>query len=166
MLQLQGQSPAPAKSQWHASTLLTWGRPGESAESTERDQLAGERNVRECADSLVATDHTGAQQHIHTADYWLHIYTPMWPVFAHSRRLQSYDCHVTCVDEFGFALCLCTLVQTGRVHFSSRSAQVGFLLPHFVLLSLTQLCLFLKQNTDDCISVLVHTMCCYNLLDL
>lgn len=51
------------------------GPTGASAESTEKDQLAVERNVRE-PDSLVA-DPSGAQQHIHTADYWLHIYTPL-----------------------------------------------------------------------------------------
>lgn len=54
------------------------GTTGASAESTERDQLAGERNVRDADSLVVATDHSGAQQHIHTADYWLHIYTLMW----------------------------------------------------------------------------------------
>lgn len=44
--------------------------------------------------------------------------------------------------------------------FSSQSAQVGSLLPHFVPLPLV-----FKQNIDDCMSFLEHTVCSYNLLD-
>lgn len=50
---------------------------GASAESTQRDQLVGERNVRDADSLVIATDHSGAQQHIYTAYYWLHIYTSM-----------------------------------------------------------------------------------------
>lgn len=53
------------------------GTSGVSAESTDRDQLASERNVRDADSLAVAADPSGAQQHVHTADYWLHIYTHM-----------------------------------------------------------------------------------------
>ena len=46
---------------------------GASAESTERDQLAGERNVRDADSSAVATDHSAAA-HPHR-----------WPSAAHLR---------------------------------------------------------------------------------
>lgn len=59
MLQLQGQTPAPAKSQLNASTLLIWD-DGASAESTKRDQLTGERNVRDADTLIVTTEPSGA----------------------------------------------------------------------------------------------------------
>lgn len=63
------------------------GMKGASAESTERDQLAGDMNVRD-ADSF-ATDHSGELQRTHTVIRWLHIYTPGVSVFAHSRHLED-----------------------------------------------------------------------------
>ena len=45
------------------------GVAGASAESTERDQLGGGKNVRDADSVVVATDHRRAQQCIHTADY-------------------------------------------------------------------------------------------------
>lgn len=53
------------------------GPSGASAESTEGDQLAGQKNARDADGAIVAADHPGAQQRFHTADYWLHIYTPL-----------------------------------------------------------------------------------------
>ena len=51
---------------------------------------------------------------------------------------------------------MCTLWQLVSL---SQSADVGFLFPHFVLLLLVQLPSFLSKNIDDCMSVLVHTLC-------
>lgn len=53
------------------------GPTGASAESTEEDQLDGEWNATDADSLVIATDHVGTQQLIHTADYRLHIYTPM-----------------------------------------------------------------------------------------
>lgn len=78
MLQLQGQTPVLAKSQLHASTLLTWAGWGVSW--INREGSAGWRE--ECQrwwqlGRHHRSPHSGAQQHIHNAYYWLHIYTSM-----------------------------------------------------------------------------------------
>lgn len=88
MLQLQGQSLAPAESQLHASTLLTWEGGGASAESTERDQLAGERNVRDADSLVVAADRSAAHPYCRLLAPHLHSYAA---VLAHSRYIWGSD---------------------------------------------------------------------------
>lgn len=73
MLKLQGRRQKAN----NTPAACSHGMAEASAESTVRDQLADERNVRDADSLVIATDLSEAQQHIHTADYWLHIYTPM-----------------------------------------------------------------------------------------
>ncbi len=172
MLQLQGQTPAPAKSQLHASTLLTWG--GRRVSWINREGSAGWREeCQRCwqlGRRLRSLWSTAARPHCRLLAPHLHSYAA---VFAHSRRLQSCDRHVTRVDVLSFALCLPTLVLTrvgvGCVHFDR-----GILFPkrtsRFPIPSLhpTFTCATtpnFKQNFDDCMSVLVHTLRSCNLLD-
>lgn len=77
MLQLQGQTPARGKKSIVRSHLAHMEPTGASAESTQGDQLGGQKNARDADGAIVAADHPGAQQRFHTADYWLHIYTPL-----------------------------------------------------------------------------------------
>lgn len=119
MLQLQGQTSVLAKSQLHASTLLTWAGLGVSwinrggsagwREECQRWWQLGRRHR-----SLWST---AAPPCLLLAPH-LHFYAA---VFTHSRRLQTYDRHVTCVDALSFDLCKYTSVLTRvgvwRVHF-------------------------------------------------
>lgn len=126
------------------------GAAGASAESTVRDQLAGERNVRD-ADSLVdATDNSEAQQqhpYCRLLAPHLHSYAAL---FADSRRLWSCDHHVTCVDKLRFALCLYILVQTTvgvwYVHFDSECLcpEVQKLVSRSLALSYFYLCNYVR----------------------
>lgn len=73
MLKLQGRRQKAN----NTPAACSHGMAEASAESTVRDQLADERNVRDADSLVIATDLCEARQHIHTADYCLHIYTPM-----------------------------------------------------------------------------------------
>lgn len=68
---------------------------GASAESTERDQPAGERNFRDADSLIVATDESGAQQQVHTADWRFHIYI---------LKVHGYVRHVAHEGAVSFAL--------------------------------------------------------------
>lgn len=89
MLQLQGQTRALVK----FNCVASHGPARASAESTERDQPDGVRNARDI-------DRPGRHHRprgvVYAADCWLHIYTPMGAVFAHSHPFQCRQHHVTC----------------------------------------------------------------------
>ncbi len=111
-----------------------------SAESTERDQLAGERNVRDADDLIVATDHSGAQQHIHTADYWLYVYTRL-RMCLHIRTDFRAVIVILRVNKLSFVLRLYAFAKTrvgvGWVHLVSCSLTLSYLI--------LQLSLFLRN---------------------
>lgn len=111
MLQLQGQTPAPAKSQLHASTLLKWG--GRGVSWINREGSAGWREECQRCWQLGRRHRslwsTAARPHCRLLAPHLHSYAA---VFAHSHCLQCCDRHVTYVDVLSFALCLYTLVLT------------------------------------------------------
>lgn len=117
MLQLQGQRLAPAESQLHASTLLTWEGGGASAESTERDQLAGERNVRDADSFVVATDRgprsTAAHPYCRLLAPHLHSYAA---VLAHSRYISGRDHPLRYDDSISVCLIWCVEFDAGVQH--------------------------------------------------
>lgn len=133
---------------------------GASAESTQRDQLVGERNVRcwELGQCHRSVGSTAAHLYCLLLAPHLHFYAV---VFTHSRWLQSCGRHVICVHLFSVDLCKCTLVLT-RVSvdvFTEPviSAQICPLLPYFVCLYFSKILMI--------VGLFFHTVCSHNLLD-
>lgn len=143
MLQLQGQTQRRQK----ANSMPAPSSHGASAESTERDQLAGERNVRDADSSVIATDHSGAQQHAHTADYWLHIYTPMWLClhFHAEFRAVIVKLHLKTYPVPGLAF------DAQWQKYSLPKVLLLVLLPLFLSKILMIVCLFLCIHCADII---------------
>lgn len=105
------------------------GPTGASAESTERDQLGGQRNARDADGAIVTTDRPGARQHLHTADYWLHIYTHLGLCLHIHTDFRAAT--ITCEGVLTSALVL-TRVGVESVHFD-RGFSLFVLLPHVQL---------------------------------
>lgn len=158
MLQLQGQTPAPAETQLHASTLLTWG--GRGVSWINREGSAGwQEECQRCWQlgrrhrSLWSTAATSI---LPTIGSTFTLLCECVCTFAPSSALRSSRYLFRCVPEH---LSSVVLMSTLRQKYS--------LPKDFFSCSFTSSFFHLRSDPcfDECMSALVHTLCSFNLLD-